>query len=401
MKRIALIFIAAVIPPLALAGWAYHRAPARLPPAAAEPKSQREIIEHLEIPTGTVLDGLRQLCSALGLRLEVMGKATQDFAGRRMAGPIVLNHVSRRAVLAVVPQFLVGGRQAAVVEEGVLYVGAIPDVRPPANGPVVSRVVDLAPLLQRAKAFTDEADGLVMRLHGHVPNSAMQSNHVRGGQYTGGRYVASQSAQQFLPRPVLFDVHPCGGATRRVSLRIVGNRLIVVAAAQDCRRIEHILGRLTAPAANPQTWPCAAELESQTDAQLEQLRMKTGMQLLPGPHRDADGRACHWLVAENLAAPLTDRYTDIHYTRIYDVRDLILQRIANSSRPESAPAADADPPTETSVAVDLYASWQSDRSNMFAHYIAGQWVVQARLADHTRIERMLLNLRRNLNGTKP
>ncbi|MFI5380257.1 MAG: hypothetical protein ACHRHE_13240 [Tepidisphaerales bacterium] len=400
MKRIALIFFVAVILPLALAGWAYRRAPARMRPAEAELKSQWEVIEHLEIPTGSALDGLKQLCSALGLRLEVMGKATQDFAGRRMTGPIVLNHVSRRAVLAVVPQFLVGGRQAAVVEEGVLYVGSIPDVRPPANGPVVSRVVDVALLLKRAKAFTDEADGLVMRLYGHAPNSAMPSNHVRGGYYTGGRYVASESAEHFLPRTFLFDVHPCR-ATRPVSLRIVGDRLIVVAAAQDCRRVENIFGRLTAPSANPQRWPCGAELEGQTDAQLEQLRTKTGMQLLPGPHRDADGRGCNWLVEENLAAPLTDRYTDIHYTRIYDVRDLILQRIANSSRPESTPAADANPATETGAALDLYASWQLDQRIMFGHYIGGQWVVQARLADHARIERMLLDLRRNLNGTTP
>ncbi len=397
MKRIALIFFAAAL--LALAGWAYHRAPTRLPPAEAQLKSQREIIEHLEIRSGTVLDGLQQLCSALGLRLELMGKATQDFAGRRMAGPIVLDHVSRRAVLAIVPQFLVGGRQAAVVEEGVLYVGSFPDVRPPANGPVVSRVIDVAPLLERAKAFTDQADSLVMRLYGHASDPPMRSNHVRRGYYTGGRYVAAQSAEQFLPRIFLFDVHPCR-STRPVSLRIVGERLMVVAAAQDCRRVENIVGRLMAPPGSPQAWPCAAELESQTDAQLEQVRVKTGMQLLPGPHHDADGRGCHWLVEEDLAAPFTDRYTDIHYTRIYDVRDLILQRIAKSPRPESAPAADADPPTETTAAIDLYASWQSDQSIMFAHYIAGQWIVQARLADHARIERMLLELRRNRNGSE-
>ena len=400
MKRIAHIFLVAVILPVALAGWAYHRTPARLPPAEAELKSPRDIIEHLEIPTGSVLDGLKQLCSALGLRLEVMGKATQDFAGRPMTGPIVLNHVSRRAVLAVVPQFLVGGRQAAIVEEGVLYVGAIPDIRPPANGPVVSRVVDLAPLLARSKAFTDQADALAIRLYGHALNPPMQSNHVRRGYYTSGRDAASQSARQLFPRLVLFDFHPCGGTTRRVSLRIVGERLIIVAAAQDCRRVENILARLTAPTANPQTWPCAAELESQTDAQLEQLPAETGMQLLPGPHRDADGRGCHWLVEENVAAPFTDRYTDIHYTRIYDVRDLILQRIANPRPVKSAPAADAYPPTETTAALDLYASWQTNQSTMFAHYIAGQWVVQARLADHARIERMLLNLRRNLTGSE-
>ncbi|MGA2499726.1 MAG: hypothetical protein ABSH20_18470, partial [Tepidisphaeraceae bacterium] len=325
MKRGILIFFVAVAIPVAAAVWALCRAPSRLAPAAAELTAEREIINHLEIRPGSALDGLNQLCVALGLRLDVDEYASRTLAARQIADPIILDHVTRRAALKVVPRFLVANSSSAIEVEGrILHIG---DMRLPTTGPVVSRTFDIGPLLRGARKFTEEADALATRTYGRAPKRRVRSAPPPWGS-GGGPYDPVTSGKEIVDCMQRFDAHP-SIVGRPLSTIVVGERLIVTAAMEECARIERVLGELlhAQEARQANNWPCGAELDQAGDAPVKFAKDKRMTVLIDDRELRAGG---NWVAEENLATLVREQFSGSYDTRIYDVRDIVLKSIGTS-----------------------------------------------------------------------
>ena len=402
MKRGILILFVAVAIPAAGAVWAFRRAPSRLAPATAELAAEREIINHLEIRPGSALDGLKQLCVALGLRLEVDEYASHDLALRQIADPIILDHVSRRAALKVVPRFLVANSSSGIEVEGrVLHVGSM---WLPTTGPVVSRTFDIGPLLRGARKFTEEADAFATRTYGRAPKRRVPSAPPPWGS-EGGPYDPVTSGKDIVDCMQRFDAHP-SMVGRPLSTTVVGERLIVTAAMEECLRIERVLGELlhAQDARRAQHWPCGAELDQAGNVPVT-FPKGTGITLLIDYREIRAGD--NWVAEENLAALVREHGSGFYDTRIYDVRDIVLKSIGTSrwvsqhgwlgpndfgrnrtSLPDITEADVVDGLRSAGMGMNLHAQmgWNF-------HYFGGRFVVLARPSGHARFERVLIKLR--------
>ncbi len=400
MKRGILILFVAVGIPVTMAAWAFRRAPSRLAPAAAELAADGEIINHLEMRPGSALDGLKQLCVALGLRLEVDAYLSHDLALRQIADPIILDHVSRRAVLKVVPRFLVANLSDAIEVEGPIpHVGGM---RLPTTGPVVTRTFDIGPLLRGARKFTEEADALATRTHGRAPKRQVRSAPPWGSE--GGPYDPVTCGEDVVNCIKRFDAHH-SMMGRPVSTTVIGGRLVVTAATEECLRIERVLGELLhTQARRAGNWPCGAELDQAGNVPVTFPKM-AGMTLLVDYRELRAGD--HWIAEENLATLVREHVSGFDDTRIYDVRDIVLKSIGTSrwvsehgwlgpndfgrnrtSLPDITEADVVDGLRSAGMGMTIHAQmgWN-------LHYFGGRFVVLAGPSGHARFERVLMTLR--------